>query len=101
MEVARFFIDNIKKDIVVWAQDVNDQHGKATKLDNDYIKTKAKRSHQFTQTLLEEFDDLELYPSQYKVKNLDEYTTYRSNPLKYKKAEDNIDKLKCVPFQSE
>eukprot|EP00957_Ditylum_brightwellii_P118719 9054895-Ditylum_brightwellii.AAC.1 len=42
MKVARFFIDGIKKDIVVWAKDIKEQHGKAIKLDNDQIKTKFK-----------------------------------------------------------
>eukprot|EP00957_Ditylum_brightwellii_P120437 9189243-Ditylum_brightwellii.AAC.1 len=51
MEVVRFFIDAIKKDIVVWAKDMNEQHCKAINLENDQVKTKYKRSHQYKQTL--------------------------------------------------
>ena len=49
MKVVRFFINNIKKYIVVWAKDMNAPHGKAIKLDNDQIRTKSKRSYQYKQ----------------------------------------------------
>eukprot|EP00957_Ditylum_brightwellii_P089237 6795489-Ditylum_brightwellii.AAC.1 len=66
MEVVRFFIDDMKKDIVVWAKDMKEQHGKANKSDNDHISTKAKISYQHKQTILEEIDDTILYPGHYK-----------------------------------
>eukprot|EP00957_Ditylum_brightwellii_P049671 3766758-Ditylum_brightwellii.AAC.1 len=75
IEVVRFFIDDIKKDIVVWAKDMKQKHRKAIKLDNDHISTKVKISYQHKQTILEEYGDTILYPGQYKVKNLDKDTT--------------------------
>eukprot|EP00957_Ditylum_brightwellii_P125936 9600761-Ditylum_brightwellii.AAC.1 len=42
LKVVRFFVDDIKKDIVVWAKGMNDPHGK--------------------------FEDLALYPGQYNVR---------------------------------
>ena len=44
MKLVSFFIDDIKKDIVVWANNVDDPHGEAIKLDNDQIKTKPKKN---------------------------------------------------------
>ena len=82
-------------------RNMNDPHGKAIKLDNDQTKKKSKRQYQHKQTLLEQFEDLALNLVQYKVKNLDKDTIYRTNPLKYKKTEDKVKKLKCVSFKGE
>eukprot|EP00957_Ditylum_brightwellii_P005030 382900-Ditylum_brightwellii.AAC.1 len=101
IEVVRFLIDGVKKGIVIWAEDMKEKHGKAIKSDNDHIPTRATISYQHKQTVLEEYGNTMLYPGHYKVKNLDKDTIYRTTPLKYKRAEGQIKKLICGPFQDE